>query len=268
MRVLPLSVVLLGSTLLAIGAVHGMEPASQLAGVKPYIAPHDLPEIVHILPQPPAEGSAEAKADAAIFRQTRALKDSPRWAMATADVDGSLQAMLDHFGCAMGMKLTPADVPALTRLFARMAVTGAPLVQAPKDFYHRSRPYLGTDLPICEPKTSHLAADGDYPSGHTTAGWTTALVLAELMPDHATAILARGRAYGESRAICGSHNASAVQAGYMTASSYVAALHGSADFRRDLDAARSEIQTVRAHAQAPAAGLCQSEEQLVSQRAW
>lgn len=241
---------------------------SAAAGLKPYMAASALPDAVRILPQPPAAGSATATADAAVFRQTRGLKGSPRWAMATADVDGSLQAMLDHFSCAMGMLLAPSDLPATTRLFARMSTTGALFVQAPKDHYQRQRPYLGTGLPICEPETDHLAVDGDYPSGHTTAGWAMALVLAELLPDRATEILARGRAYGESRAICGSHSVSAVQAGYMTAASYVAALHGSADYRRDLDAARAELAALRSHAQPPAAGQCMIETRLIADRAW
>jgi acid phosphatase (class A) len=95
-----------------------------------------------------------------------------------------------------------------------------------------------------------------------------ALVLAELLPDRATDILARGRAYGESRAICGSHSISAVQAGYMTAASYVAALHGSADYRRDLDAARAELAALRSHARPAEAGQCQNEARLIADRAW
>jgi membrane-associated phospholipid phosphatase len=253
---------------IALPAPRGATATSAMSGLKPYMAASALPDAVRILPLPPAAGSATAAADAAVFRQTRALKGSPRWAMATADVDGSLQAMLDHFACAMGMRLTPAELAATTRLFARMSVTGALFVQAPKDHYQQRRPYLGTDLPICEPETEHLAADGDYPSGHTTAGWTMALVLAELLPDRATEILARGRAYGESRAICGSHSISAVQAGYMTAASYVAALHGSADYRRDLDAARAELAALRSHARPAEAGQCQNEARLIADRAW
>lgn len=239
-----------------------------MAGLKPYMPASALPDAVRILPQPPAAGSPLAMADAAVFRQTRALKGSARWAMATADVDGSLQAMLDHFACAMGMRLTPADSPSITQLFARMALTGATFVQAPKDHYQRARPYLKTGLSICEPETEHLAGDGDYPSGHTTAGWTMALVLAELLPDRATDVLARGRAYGESRAICGSHSVSAVQAGYMTASAYVAALHGSAEYRHDLDAARAELTALRGRVGAPDAARCESEARMIAERVW
>ena len=44
-------------------------------------------------------------------------------------------------------------------------------------------------------------------------GWAWALILSELAPDRADAILARGLAYGESRAVCGVHYASDVEAG-------------------------------------------------------
>ncbi|WP_336966517.1 Ca2+-dependent phosphoinositide-specific phospholipase C [Sphingobium aquiterrae] len=234
----------------------------------PYMPADALPDTTRILPRPPQDGSAAAAADSAIFRQTRALKGSARWAMATADVDSSLAAMLGHFSCAMGMDLRDASIPATRHLFTRMAASGGRVARAPKDLYHRPRPYLGTDQPICEPATAHLAADGDYPSGHTTHGWSMALVLAELLPDRATGILARGRAYGESRAVCGSHSASAVQAGYMNASAWVAAIHGSAAFRNDLDAARAELAAIRAKAPVPPAGLCVAEEKLVAERPW
>ena len=71
-------------------------------------------------------------------------------------------------------------------------------------------------------------------------------MLAELMPERATPILARGRAYGESRMICGAHNASAVDAGQRVAAATFAALHGSADFRADMDAARAELAALPA----------------------
>ncbi|MDI1363496.1 MAG: phosphatase PAP2 family protein, partial [bacterium] len=130
------------------------------------------------------------------------------------------------------------------------------------------RPYLDSAAPICEARTDHLAQNGDYPSGHTAGGWAEALVLAELAPDRATAILSRGRAFGESRAVCGAHSASAVQAGFMAGSVVVAALHGQPKFRADLDAAREELARVRATAPAPAAVQCKQEREALSARSY
>ena len=65
--------------------------------------------------------------------------------------------------------------------------------QAAKKHYNRARPFVWNKEPICTPKDQpHLAKDGSYPSGHTTVGWAWALILAEIAPDRADAILARG----------------------------------------------------------------------------
>jgi len=81
------------------------------------------------------------------------------------------------------------------------------------------------------------------------------LILAELAPDRATAILNRGRAFGESRVVCGVHSPSAVDAGRTNGASLVATLHGQTAFRADLEAAREELAALRAKA-APLTASC------------
>ena len=76
-------------------------------------------------------------------------------------------------------------------------------------------------------------------------GWAWALILSELAPDRANAILARGLAYGESRVICGVHYASDVEAGRLVGAAMVARLKGDRAFQRDLAAARLEIEKAR-----------------------
>jgi acid phosphatase (class A) len=80
------------------------------------------------------------------------------------------------------------------------------------------------------------------------------LVLAELAPDSATSLLARARAFGESRIVCGVHNMSAVEAGWMTATAVFAAQNASAAFRADLDPAKTELSTLRTSASVDPAG--------------
>jgi acid phosphatase (class A) len=217
----------------------------------PYLEQVPKADLLRILPPPPAKGSAAEKADRAIFRETRALQGTPRWTLATHDVTDD---RFTTFACAMGMTLDRQKAPALARVFDRIG--GGALVDPVKTGYARRRPYLDTPGPICEAKTAHLAGNGDYPSGHTTAGWSTALVLAELMPDRATEILRRGRMFGESRYICGSHSRSAVEAGFLSGSSLVALLHAAPDFQPDMQAARQELAALRGHAPAPPANRC------------
>lgn len=232
-----------------IGTSAAGEPASG-----PYLTRESTPDGLAILPPPPPRGSARARADRAVFFATRRLRGTPRWQVATADVKSEAFA---HFACALGMVLTPASAPATARLLDRAGTAG--VVDPVKTFYHVRRPYLGTRAPICQPRTAALAGNGDYPSGHAAGGWMEALILAELVPERASAILARGRAFGESRAICGVHSLSAVQAGWLAGAAATAALHGSPDFRADLETARGELATIRTRLPPPDAAKCRAE---------
>ena len=90
------------------------------------------------------------------------------------------------------------------------------------------------------------------------------MLFRSLLPDRATPILARARAYGESRAVCGVHSASAVEAGRTNGSVLVAALHASAEFRTDMEQAKAELQALQASAKAVTAD-CTSEAALIAQ---
>jgi membrane-associated phospholipid phosphatase len=184
-------------------------------------------------------------ADATIFDQTRALKGTPRWDLATSDVSGS---MYDHFAVALGVRLTPAQAPVLTALLER-AGDDRSIVGLAKTHWATRRPYLDKkDAPICEAKSDHLAGNPDYPSGHSAHGMHVAMILAELAPSHADALYARGREYAESRYICGSHSASAAEAGMQSGAIIYAAEHTSSLFRQDMDAARAEVAAALATA--------------------
>lgn len=214
------------------------------APVRGYLDESGLPDLTLVLPAPPEPGSPRAEADRAIFEQSRSLKDTPRWALATADVTGS---SFDHFACALGVRLTPQQAPALNDLLDRAGRDRSVVVDA-KRHYQTERPWVGNDLPICEPRTEHLAGNGDYPSGHAAHGQHVAMILAAIAPDRSTQLLARGRAFGESRWVCGSHSQSAAEAGTMAGSVIFAAELNAPDFRADLERTRTELAALRAAA--------------------
>jgi acid phosphatase (class A) len=223
----------------------------------PYLAPADVPNSVAILPAPPAAGSAQQAGDKATFEATRALKGSPRWGLAQRDAVLTPQALATSFSCAVGVALTPKTVPALFTIMDRAKADVAVGYSRAKDFYQRKRPFVGNDLPICVPRDPFLAANGSYPSGHTTIGETLALVLAAADPERSEQILTRGRVFGESRIVCGVHWSSDVEAGLVTGATVFAALEGSGDFRADLEALRRQIAA--APAGGTQAGECQVE---------
>ena len=100
--------------------------------------------------------------------------------------------------------------------------------------------------------------DGSYPSGHTAIGWAWALILCEIAPERADAILARGRAFGESRNICNVHWHSDVVEGRFMGAAAVSRLHADPAFCAELEAAKAELVAVRAKGLKPTRD-CQAE---------
>jgi acid phosphatase (class A) len=225
------------------------------------------PRTLELLPSAPEAGSARDAADREIFKQTRALNGTPRWSLATADVDASIPAMLRNYSCAVGVILDPKDAPALTRMLSRLGRDVATAFQPAKDFYRRKRPFLVDAGNICVARTPDITGSFDYPSGHATWGWTTGLVIAQLAPDREGEVLRRAKAFGESRVVCGVHNASAVDAGRTGASALVAALNAEPAFRSDLEAARTEMVALRVSA-APRPQACEAEANLTAKTPW
>ena len=100
--------------------------------------------------------------------------------------------------------------------------------------------------------------DGSYPSGHTAIGWAWALILCEIAPEQTDAILARGRAFGQSRVICNVHWHSDVVEGRFMGAAAVARLHVDPAFRAEIEAAKAELAAVRAKGLKPTRD-CQAE---------
>lgn len=212
---------------------------------------------------PPAPGSARAEADRAIFRATRALKGTPRWAMAQADFNE--RAVVANMSCAIGTKMDLATMPATLKLILPMAPDIKRGVDAPKAFYARARPYkvdAGETCGVLPASEDYF----DYPSGHSAWGWAVALVLAEMLPDRADAILARGRAVGEGRAICGVHNYSSIVAGQNIGAAIVAAEHRTPEFQANFAAAKVEMEA--ALKARPLTEGCEAEAKVLATPAW
>lgn len=259
MRVVPLAALALLSITGAAQAQPNPVPATPQQG---YLPAKTL-DTLKVLPAAPLPGSPQAEADRKIFLATRALKDTPRWALAINDVDE--KAILADFQCALGFTPSIGKTPRMVGLLLRLRFDVGTAVNGPKDVYKRPRPYLVDEGPICVDKTEGLAKSPDYPSGHSTWGYAVGLALAQADPEHATEILARARAFGESRVVCGVHNMSSVSAGQLNASAVMAAVSGTSLFQSDLAGIRKEIADNRKAGPAPDAARCAAEAALVAQ---
>jgi acid phosphatase (class A) len=223
-------------------------------------------DMTEVLPSPPKIGTPRYEDDRAIFKMTRAFKGSPRWELAINDAKLTITALLADFRCALGINLTQANAPRTGVLLSGVLRAGGAAIGPPKQKFERERPYLIDPVSDDEICTAKLP-DFDYPSGHTTIGWAIGLVLAEAEPGRATAILRRARAFGQSRVVCGVHNASAIEAGFIAGSAVVAALQDSAAFRSDFDAARTELEALRGRPESRLEGTaCEAEDELLAVR--
>jgi acid phosphatase (class A) len=240
------------------------DPAATSAPIVGFLTAETTPDATGIVPPAPHEADPRNTADWAIFRSTRAIQsmNPDRWALAVNDDSYKPADILKDFSCAMGVELTPANSPKLSMVLQRAAQDAANAAAKTKEHYKRMRPFLHNYGEICIEKSDALARSYDYPSGHASASWAQGLILSQLAPDRAEKLLARARAYGESRAVCGAHNLSAVEAGRTNAAGVFAALQSSSAYQSALSAARRELAAVRKSGKAPEAAACEKEFEL------
>lgn len=213
---------------------------------KGYLDPAPGLDGAMIVGPPPEPKSARDQADHKTFDQTRRLAGTPAWDKAIADADLSGAEGFKSFSCAAGVRIGPEDTPVLARLLLRMTDDASTIYQPAKAVFQRKRPPVGNTKPICVPREKWIETDGSYPSGHGMIGWSWGLVISEVAPEHASAVLARGRAFGDSRIVCGVHFQSDIEAGRYLGAAMVSKLHQNAAFISDLATAKAEVATSRA----------------------
>jgi len=217
-----------------------------------YLPPKALPNSLALLPPPPGAGSAALAYDEEISRKGLTMRGTPRWILANEDANLMFPQAAGTFSCALNAPITEQETPHLYMLLRRTLMDAGTSTNMAKDHYHRTRPFAVNKEPICptDEGKSYIKG-GSYPSGHTAIGWAWALILSEISPEQTDAILARGRAFGESRVICNVHWQSDVIEGRFMGAGTVARLHADPTFRADLEAAKAELAAVRARGLKP-----------------
>ena len=239
-------------------------PASPMtagsAARESYLPSGSLPDSVGLLPPPPAPGSAAFAYDEEVSRKTFTLRGGPRWIMAIYDADLRFPQAAEIFSCALNAPITLQDTPHLYSLLRRSLDDAGSSTRGAKEHYARLRPFVTNKEPICTPEDEKsLVGNGSYPSGHAAVGWAWALILTEIAPERSDALLARGRAFGESRVVCNVHWQSDLVEGRFMGAAVVARLHADPAFLADMAAAKAEIAAVRAKGLLPRRD-CRAEE--------
>lgn len=206
-----------------------------------FLSKSTLPDGTNYLPVPPAFDSDLFAADILWYHWGRQQRATPRAQQARLEADLGLSTLLHVFIEPLGLPLTETTAPELCQLVSKTVTDACSSTSKAKKHYNRLRPFLyfneGTLIP--EEEESHHTPS--YPSSHSASGWAVALVLTELLPDHAEALLKAGYEYGQSRVIAGYHYQSDVEAGRLAAAACVARLHADKAFQKQLKKSRKEI---------------------------
>lgn len=226
-----------------------MEPVPEIAPgiLQGYMPKEGQLDSKLFVPPAPVKDSPRQALDTAWANNMLKLRGTDRWELAIRDADLHFPAAANTFSCALGIPVTEQDTPALYMLLRRTLADVGLATYSAKNTYQRERPFMVNNAPICTPEDeSKLREDGSYPSGHTSIGWGWALILTELSPGQADALIARGRSFGESRNVCNVHWYSDVVAGRLVGASAVAKLQTNELFLAAMDAARIDIAKARA----------------------
>jgi acid phosphatase (class A) len=215
------------------------------------------------IPAPPSAGSALEMADAAASKAALALQGSPRWDLAKRDAELKFPEAAATFQCAVGRVISDVETPVLNRLLHRSLADFGLASYPAKQAYQRSRPFVTNEQPICTPdEREMLASDGSYPSGHSAIGWGWALVLSQVFPEKAEAILARGREYAYSRMVCNVHWQSDTLAGMNVGAAAFAQLQNDPLYLATMAAAKAEAG--KTSPMDPGADACAAEAKAIA----
>lgn len=207
----------------------------------------DVANSLYLLPAPPEGGTILFLYDKERYDWGKLQRNTARGDQAAADAHVEGNGVPMAFSEAFGIDITPETTPEILKLIVGMREDAGDLAtREAKNHYMRTRPFAFFDEMTCAPdQQAELSTNGSYPSGHTSIGWATALVLAELNPERQNEILKRGYDMGESRVICGYHFQSDVDAARLVASGVVARLHADPGFQAQLAKAKAEMAKLK-----------------------
>jgi acid phosphatase (class A) len=229
------------SLLLAVVAAIGLTAPAQAQDVakpKPalMLAAAEI-DPARLLPPPPAEGSFTAKAEMAELHAIETARSADVLAHAKSD-DVTKDASI--FAGPMGPGFDLAKLPATTKLMGDVRREEKAAADKAKAFFQRKRPWIvDPSLQSCSRDDEPLSA---YPSGHATMGYSMALVLADIAPEKAQALLARAQDYANSRLVCGMHLRTDIVAGQVLGTAVALDLLHNVPFQADRDAALAELR--------------------------
>jgi acid phosphatase (class A) len=193
-------------------------------------------ELSSLLAPPPAAGSAAAAQDLQAVLAAQRSRTTDEQSAAKADAERSVFRFAD----VLGQSMQAATLPKTAAFFERVADFDKAEVKDAKFHWRRARPSVTSDQ--VHPLSKEKPDDWSYPSGHSTFGYTTAILLANMVPEKRAEIFARADMYAQHRVVMGVHFPSDVEAGRLAGTVIGAELLHQADWQADYKAACAELR--------------------------
>jgi acid phosphatase (class A) len=199
-----------------------------------FITP-DRFDLTKLLPPAPAPDSEQQKRDLADVLAVQKARMSAQSERALYNATAGILGFAD----VLGSNFDAEHVPAVAALLGKIRGDAAVAFSAGKEVWNRPRPFdVSTDVhPVGE-----RPGGSSYPSGSSTVGYLTAIVLANMVPEKSAALFARGREFGDDRVVLGVHFPTDVEAGRLAATALATELMQDPTFLKKFAEAKSELR--------------------------
>lgn len=204
---------------------------------KPFTDANEV-NLLTLLPPPPANDSAQMKAELGELLTIQVTRTPEQAARAVADAQEDVWRFSDVIN---NPKFTKENLPKFSAFFDRIVETEAAVVDPAKDVWKRPRPQIYSDLvkPIVP-----LSKSGSYPSGHTTLGTLMGIVLSNMVPEKKTELMARAWEYGHNRVVGEIHYQTDIEAGRIAGTVVAETISTHDDYKTEYEAAKAELRSV------------------------
>jgi acid phosphatase (class A) len=191
-----------------------------------YLDPRRI-DLTVLLPPPPEADSPEARAD---MQEVMAAVAARSPAQLLEAREASARSVF-FFAPSVGSGFTPERLPLTSAFFDHIGADVARLVASAKEYWERPRP------------DGAGKKHGSYPSGHAAFAASTAIVLAQLLPEHRYAIFSQARIFAANRILMGLHYPTDIASGWTTGTLAAFVMLHDAAFRRDFARVQAELRS-------------------------
>ncbi|WP_019466481.1 phosphatase PAP2 family protein [Dyella japonica] len=202
-----------------------------------YLSAAQVNAVMAALPAPSAPGSAEDKADYAAT--DRAFADRSAADFAQAKQEEKFNAF--DFAPVIGPGFRADQLPHVAALFKEAEEETKEAVDLSKNHWKRPRPCPPASDCASNPEKAAKKSYG-YPSGHSSRATVDAVLLAQLFPQDADALMQHARDIGWRRVVKGVHTLQDIYAGREFGQALATDMLASPTMQHDLAAAREELR--------------------------